>query len=417
MSLNICFFFPYKEVSGVPVLFYRIANKLAQEDVSNRIFIIDYIDGAMAKNIIELPNLVLLPFLDGIILTPPEDSILVMQSILPYAIRPELKIKSSTRIVFWNLHPYNLVPNFIPVTNANLIVHKYFWVYSFLARYIFSKKIKNLTRFVDNAIDKNGLWFMDKPNLDSTRRHLSKRFLQGEFLPVPVPGSTKLKVHSELVDKQITFTWIGRLCDFKSHILIYTINRLSILAKRNKIDIRFLIVGDGPFRSNIEKLDVNNNRFKLELRGSVSPDVLDNFLLSNTDVLVAMGTSALEGAKLGIPTILLDMSYHPVKGDYRFRWLFDTKDFDLGHDITHSDFENDNCSLDFMIKELRVNYYGISTKTLRYFEENHQIDNVMIKFKYCVKKSVLKFSDIDKKVLKKSLLRSYYESFRYGNTI
>ena len=34
-------------------------------------------------------------------------------------------------------------------------------------------------------------------------------------------------------------------------------------------------------------------------------DSLNRFLLNETDILFAMGTSALEGAKLGVPTVLL----------------------------------------------------------------------------------------------------------------
>jgi len=416
MGLSVCFFFPYKEVSGVPVLFYRIANKLATDDTSNRIFVIDYCDGAMAKNIVNLPNLLLIPFEDGFALTPPVDSILIMQSILPYAMRPELIINPSTRIVFWNLHPNNLHPNFFPSLKLQRLLHRKYGMYSYIAKNIFSRKIRNLNNFLDITIVKNGLWFMDKPNLDSTRRHLLRKDLEVDYLPVPVPGSMKLKVHSDHLDKRMNFTWIGRLCDFKSYILIYTIKKLSDLALERNLDINFMIIGDGPFRPKIESLDVNNDKFALDLLGSVSPDCLDNILLSNTDVLVAMGTSALEGAKLGIPTILLDMSYFVVTGDYKFRWLHETKAFDLGHEITHLDFQKGNRTLELMVDDIIRSYKVLSDKTLRYFEAHHHIESFIFEFKKKVMKSTLMFADIDSKVLKKGFVRSLYETFKYGKT-
>ena len=46
---NLYFFFPYRGVGGVPVLFLRLANYLSNMNVYN-IFLIDYEDGYMAKN-------------------------------------------------------------------------------------------------------------------------------------------------------------------------------------------------------------------------------------------------------------------------------------------------------------------------------------------------------------------------------
>lgn len=56
-------------------------------------------------------------------------------------------------------------------------------------------------------------------------------------------------------------------------------------------------------------------------------DKLDDFLYNEVDILMAMGTSALEGAKLDISAILLDVCYGKVPdcyinistGDFRFK--------------------------------------------------------------------------------------------------
>ena len=46
-----------------------------------------------------------------------------------------------------------------------------------------------------------------------------------------------------------------------------------------------------------------------------------------------MGTAALEGAKLGIPTILLDISYKSIKSEYNYRWLYERDGKTLGDNI------------------------------------------------------------------------------------
>ena len=50
-----------------------------------------------------------------------EDTVLIMQSIVPYSIRAELNVSSSTRLVFWTLFHYNLIPDFIPINGLRTI--------------------------------------------------------------------------------------------------------------------------------------------------------------------------------------------------------------------------------------------------------------------------------------------------------
>jgi hypothetical protein len=411
-ELKICFYFPYHEVSGVPVLFFRMANELAVLNKLIQIFVIDYADGAMARNLITNSKIKLLSFEDGVSISPPEDAVLVMQSILPYSMRPELTILPNTKLIFWNLHPDCLVPSLIPFPYLRSLQNKKIELYSLLAKTLYRSLIRNLSEFTEQAIAKKALWFMDQPNLDKTCKYLFKSISDVDFVPVPALGSKLIK-SKVLPEKDIlNFTWVGRLCDFKSHILMYTIKKLSSLAFGQKKKIRFSIIGEGPFKREINNLNVYHEWFSIEMLGSLKPDVLDNYLLEHTDVLTGMGTSALEGAKLGIPTILLDISYYPVKGDYKFRWLHESKNFDLAHDITQFDLKEGNLSLNNMLNDLHSNYQVLSTKALEYFLENHEMKIVLDKFILKVKETEMKFSDINPALLNKSLVRKTYDLLR-----
>ena len=411
-KFEVCFYFPYHEVSGVPVLFFRMANELALLNKLIKVYVIDYIDGAIARNLINSNNIILLPFVDGKSISPPDDAILVMQSILPYSIRPELKIFPATRLVFWNLHPDCLVPSLIPLPYLRSLQNKNFDLYSLLAKTLYRSLIRDLREFTEQAITKKALWFMDQPNLDKTSKYLFKSFLDVEFVPVPALES-KLNKSKVLPEKDtLNFTWVGRLCDFKSYILMYTIKKLSSLAFGQKKKICFLIIGEGPFKREISALNVDHEWFSIEMLGSLNPDVLDNYLLEHTDVLTAMGTSALEGAKLGIPTILLDISYYPVKGDYKFRWLHESKNFDLAHDITQFDLKEGNLSLKHMLDDLHNNYQALSTKALEHFLKNHEMKIVLEQFILKVKETEMKFSDIKPALLNKSVARKTYDILR-----
>lgn len=411
-ELKICFYFPYHEVSGVPVLFFRMANELAVLNKLIQIYVIDYSDGAMARNLISTSNIKLLSFEDGVSISPPEDAILVMQSILPYSMRPELTILPNTKLIFWNLHPDCLVPSLIPLPYLRSLQNKNFELYSLLARTLYRSLIRNLREFTEQAIAKKALWFMDQPNLDKTRKYLFKSISDVDFVPVPALGSKLIKSKVLPEKDTLNFTWVGRLCDFKSYILMYTIKKLSSLAFGQKKKIRFSIIGEGPFKKEISDLNVDHEWFSLEMLGSLKPDDLDNYLLENTDVLTGMGTSALEGAKLGIPTILLDISYYPVKGDYKFRWLHESKNFDLAHDITQFDLKEGNLSLYNMLNDLHSNYQALSTKALEYFLKNHEMKIVLDKFILKVNETEMKFSDINPALLNKSIVRKTYDILR-----
>lgn len=179
-----------------------------------------------------------------------------------------------------------------------------------------------------------------------------------------------------------------------------------------KIPIRYYVIGTGPFEKQIRQLVVNNDYFEIILKGAISQVDLDEFILSDIDVITAMGTSALEGAKFGIPVILLDISYFTIKGDYLFRWLHDTINFDLGHDITIKDFETDNNSLQLKLNELLHNYQYYSDLSYDYFINNHDIEIVSDLVVNNATKSNLIFSDIDKGLLRKSLIRRIYDKSR-----
>lgn len=406
INFNICFYFPYKEVSGVPLLFVRLANQLSLNYPKAKISCIDYIDGVMAKRL--RPGVSLIEFKNGSTVIPPQDSILIMQSILPYRIRRELKIMPNTKIVQWNLHPDCLVPIFLPLPILRN-VQKNYYLYSLLGKTFFQKLIHRVRVYTKCFLDNNALWFMDYPNLENTNKHLFTNIRNVQYLPVPI-DSTNKKIQRDLDSSvPLKFCWIGRLCDFKISILIYFINKLKVLAVDLKIRIELNIIGDGPSRNQLNSLlPCTNFYFKINYKGSIEPEELDDYLYNEIDVVAAMGTSALESAKFGIPTILLDYSYEPIYGDYKFRWLHDTKDFDLGHQLNKKDFKEGNNSLQIMISELITNYNQLSDFSFNYFQENHEMKNFLNRFIQKVADVKMTYADLDSKLLGVHPIRKMY---------
>lgn len=413
-DLSLTFYFPYREVSGVPVLFSRLVNHIAEHNKNVKLFVIDYIDGAIAVNLINNNSISLIPFEDGKRVEVPQNSTLILQAILPYSIRPELVIPEETKIIFWCLHPDNLVPILFPIPYVRNLQNKSFIFYKIISKLLFHNTLKRLSSFVNLCIEKKAIWFMDQSNFDKLSKYLFIDLPSVDFVPVPAVKAFEWQ-RKEIAlgtKENLNICWIGRLCDFKSHILIYTIQRLSEIAKEMKIPIQYYVIGKGPFEEKIKQLIVNNDYFEIIVKGAMNPVELDEFILSDIDVISAMGTSALEGAKFGSPVILLDISYYPIKGDYLFRWLHDTINFDLGHDITHKDIQTSNNSLKQMLNDLLYNYKQLSDLSYSYFIKNHDIEivsNLVIKN---ATESNFCFLDIDKRLLHKSLLRRMYDKSR-----
>lgn len=410
--INICFFFPYYEDSGVPVLFYRMSNAIALSYPNRIVYVIDYKDGAIARNVDSRYNIRVLEFEKGKIIVPPEDAILVMQSFVPYYWPVELKPTANTRLFFWNLHPHNLVPSLLPLPFLRDLPKSNITFYRTLSLF-YPKLLSALRSYVNYLIHNKALSFMDKTNYDTTARCLSLNIAIDNYLPVPVINNSNIKkLRNNTRNNQYNFCWVGRVCDFKVHILIYTINKLAEVAELNKIKILYYIIGDGECFNYLTNNLVENSYFKTKILGSMPHKNLDKFLLDEVDVLTAMGTSALEGAKLAIPTILLDASYKQIRGDYIFRLLHDTKDFDLAHFISKDDFLKGNNSLDSIVKLIINNYCEESDKVFCYFSENHKIESVTSILLNLASNSKLEFGMLNKDFFKKPLLLRVYNKFR-----
>jgi glycosyltransferase involved in cell wall biosynthesis len=414
MIKSLCFYFPYYEDSGVPVLFYRMANKVAQGRRDLIVYVIDYENGAMARNLLPLSNLKLIVFEKNMKVSVPKDSVLIMQTFVPYYWPEELELSNEQRLFFWNLHPQNLIPSLLPIPFLRELPMNNFGIYQFTS--VFYKRLfSNLRAYVKLLLDTDSLYFMDKSNLDFTSKYLFIDIENQHYLPVPAVSSEIDVISNEdfLLGETIHIGWVGRLCDFKSYILVYAINKISEIATRFK-DKKFVyhIVGDGPYLEYIKNNIKLSATVSVIFHGSLPHDKLDDFVNNNFDIVTAMGTSALEGAKLGKPTILLDFIFKEVKKDYKFRMLYNTKEFDLAHLITESDYEAGNDSLFGIINEILSDYSLHSNRSLEYFRSNHSIENVSDMLIKKALNSKLVFSMINPSVLKKGIMLRMYNKVR-----
>ena len=124
---------------------------------------------------------------------------------------------------------------------------------------------------------------------------------------------------------------------------------------------------------------------------------------------MSMGTAALDGAKLGIPTVLLDASYKKVDKKYRFKWLFESDGSNVAQFIEYKEFINNNHSFDQIISAYFKDANNIGFKCKQYVNKNHSTRAVSKKLLDIAHISNLKWGDLDKTLTKKSFIRKLYE--------
>ena len=401
------FFFPYHDVSGVPVLFVRLAKSLADRGAD--VEVIDYPDGYMARTLVARPNLRVVAFADGVPTRVGRDRLLVMQSILPSTIRSELRPDPETNLLFWTLHAMNFVQTIVPSRLGRDIQARHLWITRATGATFMRRFARQMASFVRSLHERGSLMFVDGATYRATCEALGITISDPVFVPTPCPVGPVNPSASAALHSPIAAAWVGRLGDFKVPILLHTLERLSQDARRRQKSVRFTIVGDGPQKGEIYAERFAHEYFSVAYRGTLGAQDLDRFLGQDVDILFAMGTSALEGAKLGVPTVLLDVAYGPVPDGYVFKWLFDSTLFGLGSLIRLQPLEPSNTSLSHIMDALIADRPALSATTHRYCLENHSMDSVLTRFAAAAERASFRAGDVPDALMKKGLVRRVYE--------
>lgn len=414
---KVCFYFPYHEESGVPVLFLRIARWIAEKHGNEyKVYVCDFADGAMASNIKydDKVELLISGGNDGIKVG--NDDILIMQTLIPYYWPKELHLSPKAKVLYWTLHFRNLIPSLLPFPGLRKLPFENLSLFKFLSLF-YGKFLHRITHMIEIMMINNGHYFMDKSTEQQTLEHLDIVIPENmEYLPVPASdydGILKTNDNSDV----IRACWLGRISFEKTPILVHTLEKCSKYALLNKKKIHFTIIGNGEYVEWVDDLDIDNDYFSKTKCAPIRFSELNEFLLSHVDIMFAMGTSALESAKLGIPTVLVDYtsSARPIKGDYIYSYIYERTGYDLAHLIGKKDLSRDNKSLDLIFNLLECNYDEVSKKCREHFVLNHSLSSVGDKFYQIISNLSFTYDMIDPKTIERPTLLKIYNKLRGFN--
>ena len=216
---------------------------------------------------------------------------------------------------------------------------------------------------------------------------------------IPIPAITfkrrRFQVRNFEEDFVIHLVWVGRIFDFKYFILKRLLDDLSKLTDISGRVFKVTIVGDGSHLKYLRENSLRITNYEVSFVRHLQEPELNEFLARGVDILFGMGTSALEGAKLGVPTVLLDLSYKNVPDTYEYRWLYQRDGSTLGE--TLRDFSPKGSSyrsLSLWIADLLQEEQVITQKTYFYFVENHSTEVVTSKLLWVLGQSTCFWGDL-----------------------
>lgn len=368
---KIIIYHPSKYLGGTEILFSRVIDLLISQGCRD-INVIDFCDGILSvklkrsdvnyhnvdsynrKELLESATLI-------------SSARNIARVILECKKNDIVKIKP----LFWLLHPSELYSGYcLGSTFLKRIGYKYLNLYLKILPAV--NTYKNLI----HQLDKNSnLWIMD----DACRWESEWAFKYTFRSKVVLPLITNLDYSSayyglNLCGRKILI--LSRLDDFKTHGIVKLIDDIIEYnhSINNKLSIS--IIGDGPSRDDLEKRYRNIDGLTIKFLGYVdNAGLAILFRKENYSLLFAMGTSALEGASRGIPTVLLPSSDRKIKNrDNVYRYLHDSNGYSLGEYI-NTPFESDGYgTFGRIIGRFEANREDLIQQTIEYFMNNYGKD-------------------------------------------
>lgn len=172
----------------------------------------------------------------------------------------------------------------------------------------------------------------------SARNSDLRYFDEGSQLIAPIAIDDPPLCYLPFDKAEYKLAWIGRVShDFKVEPLKGLLGDLSLCANGPLKIAEFNVIGDGDALKHLESWIVDAKLpFRVNLIGSIGISKLSEAIIKHADIVFSMGTSALESAKLGIPTIIANPYdaelYHSGFLDYerKYRWIFNSSGMSMG---------------------------------------------------------------------------------------
>lgn len=274
-------------------------------------------------------------------------------------------INRYVRVFLWDIHPYNYI---------EYTLFSYFYkrksrlskIFKYSEVALIHKYSKNLER-LQRA---NSVGFMCKKNFIYNQEFFASK-IQKNYLPICLDIPNKSFRKKFLIKNEISIGWLSRLDYDKVILLNDFINSFNNISNFRGLTFKIVVIGSGNAISKIEK----TSKVNIEFAGEMSKENLDKFLLENIDCGFSVGTSALEFAKLSIPTFLVPgndaISYYKNR-EKKYLPLSSVIEYDVAVENYHEDVVIDiETCIDLLLNQFEKQ----SLESYCYVMNNHSISN------------------------------------------
>lgn len=326
--MRVCIFNPSRHAGGTTLLLARLALALTSQ-AGIELEVVDYrgglTDSLLARN---QRRYLLIEHTEGRRHDLAPDllvSILLHVKLFDEAFR----VAPSTRLLFWMTHPYDafkIFPTFNLATESDFVVRKWMSVV------LHPGHRQRLRKFLDLAERGDGLWCMDS----QTQESLVETF--DVAAPPVVPLLTDVPAWRWTAGNDASgerVCYLGRLEDFKLQAVLEIAGALSRVAMRRRVEMELEVVGSGREAEKVQKMLSGLPGLRTVFRGHLTGEALAA-VLKRSSLLVGHGLSILEGASVGLPSLVVDGGYlRPNPGALRVRWFFEEAPGDVGRLLHH----------------------------------------------------------------------------------
>lgn len=300
---KIVFFFPWKEVSGGPYFLCRMADALAgtgQYDV----YYIDYYN-SLSDDLLNDFRVRKIPYFGK----PKEMEIFCEEPIVMitpiYWVHVIPKLHPDSKLVLINWH------------NECIPVLKDTW----------NPLEEDFQQFLRLVADTDSMSCMDLSTY-----YRSNEFgvqFQERYIPIVVPDRKVLAKPELVSEDEINIAVFGRLSLDKVYAAVDVVDHIVKLKRKEQINVHVIGSGCNADEENILFCHYYPNNIKLIRYGTLELEKALKIISEKADIVFAMGTSALDGASVGVPTVIMPNEVKPFSCD-KYVFLYQSRGYMLG---------------------------------------------------------------------------------------
>lgn len=400
--MKVYFYYPSKIIGGCELLMVRLCRICQNAGIDAAILCKEgeiYWETGVAEGLIRVAHLDLVEDAGyPVIVTPISEAAQILSSQFKKEIKDCSFIFAVTHPQLLNKRIPLLSPIFFKLGVNPFTIYKLLLPFDFLA----AKKLLQLTNF------RSGAFYV----VPQFKHHYEKEFNvelnSWTYLPIPISIKRETEILRDFqigASSNLRLTYIGRVEDAQVSILKHLMKEL--FDESINVTIQLKIIGEGRNLSEIESFaaEIQNSNVSFQFMGKLTPYELDKILIKDTDIVFAAGTSALEGASRGVPTCLLDGSFHPIDR-YRFRWIHTPSEFPLGCLLEdYPKYLGGSLSLADLILEYRRNAGVLSKSAYEWVKANHAEKKIEAILKTLLLLGGVKYVDL----IKNGVNHSFYK--------